>query len=255
MASPARIHVSLPLLVGASVALPEAAVRHVQVLRLQPGDRITLFGATVDGDVASGATSPGEFIGLIERMGRKSVDVRIERHDPVQRESRHALHLAVGMPANERMDWLVEKATELGARSIQPLMTERTIVRLDASRGARRIQHWRSIAVAACEQCGRNEVPAIHQPASLSDWIGQLAREPIVLRYLLSLRPDSRDLATCRPAPAGSGGHAILLCGPEGGFSLAEEALALAQGFVAVSLGPRVLRAETAALAALTLLG
>jgi 16S rRNA (uracil1498-N3)-methyltransferase len=233
-----RFHCPLPLAAGQPVELPAGAARHVQVLRLQPGARITLFNG-----------SGGEFEAVVERMGRSEVAVRVESHDPVEREAARELHLAVAMPANERMDWLVEKATELGAASIQPLMAERSVLRLAGERAGKKQAHWQAIAVAACEQCGRNRVPPVHEVAELRTW---LARGPAggARRLLLSLRPQAPGLREA----AGAGGAAVFLTGPEGGWSDAEEAAALAAGFQPVTLGARVLRAETAALAALAAL-
>jgi 16S rRNA (uracil1498-N3)-methyltransferase len=255
MPSSPRIHCVEPLSVGTSIDLPDAAARHVQVLRLQPGDTVTLFGGARPDAGSSVAAAAGEFVARIERMGRNSVRVRIEQHDAIEREARRTIHLAIGMPANERMDWLIEKATELGVASVQPLMTERTVVRLDPARAARRTQHWSAIAAAACEQCGRNQVPEIWPPLALSAWFGASAQPMPNARYLLSFRPGAQDLSGCRASATDAEAPAVVLCGPEGGLTPAEEASALAQGFVAMSLGARVLRAETAALAALTLLG
>lgn len=239
----ARFHADLPLRTGDSLALPERAARHVQVLRLQPGDPITLFNG-----------QGGEFKATIERMGRSDVHVVVGAYDPVERETRRPVHLAVGMPANERMDWLVEKASELGAASITPLMAERSVLRLKGERADKKLAHWQAVATAACEQCGRNRLPPLHEVASFGDWLRTLpattAEEP---RLLLSLRAGTQPLAQAM-ATWGSTAAVTLLSGPEGGLSTAEENAALAQGFTPVNLGPRVLRAETAPLACLALL-
>ena len=161
-----RFYCPTPLNTGQQLDLPAGAARHIQVLRMQPGDTVTLFNG--DG---------GEFEATIERMGRSDVGVTIGAYSPVEREARRTVHLAIGMPANERMDWLVEKATELGVASIQPLMTERTELRLDGERAAKTTAHWQSVAVAACEQCGRNRVPVIHPVMSLSAWLKRVAAE------------------------------------------------------------------------------
>ena len=197
--------------------------------------------------------SEGEFEATITRMGRSDVDVTIGQYTATERETKRAVHLAVGMPANDRMDWLVEKATELGVASIQPLMTERSVLRLSGERAEKKLAHWRGIAIAACEQCGRNRVPVIHEVATLSDWLRNAATPATTAggaRLLLSLQSGSRPLAE---AAAGSG-ELIFLSGPEGGLGPQEEAAAIASGFAPVSLGPRVLRAETAALACLSLI-
>ena len=223
----------------------------VQVLRLQPGAAITLFGAT------SAAPVGGEFAATVTAMGRQSVQVLVGAHAPLERETHRPLHLAIGMPANERMDWLVEKATELGVASILPLMTERTVVRLDVQRGLKKVAHWQSIAVAACEQCGRNRVPVIHEPLALARWLQHRRAEVWpqgAASLILSLQPGSRELCDWKAEQLSHAPAVTFLCGPEGGLGAAEEALALAKGFQPVSLGPRVLRSETAALAALTLL-
>jgi len=233
-----RFHCPLPLAEGQSLELPAGPARHVQVLRLQPGASITLFNG-----------EGGEFEAIVERMGRNDVAVRIESHHPVEREASRELHLAAAMPANERMDWLVEKATELGVSSIQPLMAERSVLRLSGDRARKKQAHWQAIAVAACEQCGRNRVPPVHDVADLRSWLSHgAAGTP--KRLLLSLRPEALGL---RDAAAGSDA-AVFLTGPEGGWSDAEEDAALAAGFRPVTLGARVLRAETAALAALAAL-
>ena len=241
-----RIYCPTPLHTGDSVLLPAAAARHVQVLRLQPGDALTLFnGGTQD---APG----GEFAATVTRMGRNDVQVEVGAYTPVEREARIAVHLAVGMPANDRMDWLVEKATELGVRSIQPLMTERSVLRLTGDRAEKKVAHWQSVAVAACEQCGGNQVPVIHPVQGLAAWLKatDAITAPPQQRLLLSLQDGTRPLRDLLADLQG----AVFLSGPEGGLSPAEEAAALASGFAPVTLGPRVLRSETAALAALALL-
>jgi 16S rRNA (uracil1498-N3)-methyltransferase len=216
--------------------LPPQAARHVQVLRLQPGHALTLF----DG-------RGGEYEALIERMGRSDVAVQVGAHHAVEREASRAVHLALGMPANERMDWLVEKATELGVASLQPLLAERSVLRLAGERAQKKQAHWQAVAVAACEQCGRNRVPVLHPVCSTGEW---LARRGAAPGLLLSLRDGARPLGGGTPGS----GELTLLSGPEGGLTLAEEDAALAQGFEAVTLGPRTLRAETAPLAALVVL-
>ncbi|RSZ38255.1 MULTISPECIES: 16S rRNA (uracil(1498)-N(3))-methyltransferase [unclassified Variovorax] len=229
-----RFHCSVPLSAGASLALPADAARHVQVLRMQPGDALTLF----DG-------AGGEYAATVERMGRSDVSVTVGTHLAVEREAPRAVHLAVGMPANERMDWLVEKATELGVASIQPLATAHGVLRLAGERAEKKRAHWEAIAIAACEQCGRNRVPVIHPVQSLSGWLE--AQGGPAARLVLSLAEGTRSLAGLDAAAQG----VTVLSGPEGGLSGSEEQQAIARGFAPVTLGSRVLRAETAALAAL----
>lgn len=206
---------------------------------MQPGEALTLF----DG-------RGGEYAAVVERMGRSEVSVNVGAHDPVEREAPQAVHLALGMPANDRMDWLVEKATELGVASIQPLMTAHGVLRLAGERAEKKRVHWEAIAIAACEQCGRNRVPQIHPVRAYAEWLGDAHTDDRVQRIVLSLAPATQPLAALPAAGAWQ-----VLSGPEGGLSADEEARALAQGFRPARLGPRVLRAETAALAALTLLG
>lgn len=235
-----RYFCPLPLGEGAELALPAAAARHVQVLRHQPGQTITLFNG-----------QGGQWQATILAMGRNDVRVRVDRHEPVEREPARPVQLALGMPANERMDWLVEKATELGVTSLQPLHTAHSVLRLSGERASKKQAHWQQVAVAACEQCGGNRVPEVHPVADLGQWLQGLG-ETGDLRCVLSLDEGSRPLADVlqdRPP------HTAVqfLSGPEGGLSPQEEAQARAAGFVPVSLGPRVLRAETAALTALVL--
>jgi 16S rRNA (uracil1498-N3)-methyltransferase len=233
-----RFHCPTPLPAGATLELPDSAARHVQVLRLQPGNEITIFNG-----------EGGECVATITRMGRSNVEVQVVSHLAVEREAPRVVHLALGMPANERMDWLAEKATELGAASLQPLLAERSVLRLAGERAEKKRSHWQGVAVAACEQCGRNRVPPVHPIQALPAW---LSAAPAGHRLLLSLQPDSaplpQHLATLDTGPV------IFLSGPEGGLSAAEEQAARNQGFVPVSLGSRTLRAETAPLAALAAL-
>lgn len=239
----ARFYANLPLTIGDALSLPERAARHVQVLRLQPEDIITLFNSC-----------GGEFEARITRMGRSDVQVVITAHHAIEREAIRPVHLAIGMPANERMDWLVEKASELGAASITPLMAERSVLRLKGERADKKVAHWQGVAMAACEQCGRNRVPALHEVATLADWLAALPpASPAALRLLLSLRAGTQPLLQAL-AGADSAVPVTLLSGPEGGLSAAEEDAAVAAGFVPVTLGPRVLRAETAPLACLAVL-
>ena len=227
-----RFHCPTPLHTGLSLSLPAGAARHVQVLRTQPGDVITLFNG-----------EGGEFDATVTRMGRSDVDVEVGAHRAVEREAARAVHLLVGITANERMDWLVEKATELGVASITPLVAERSVLKLKGERADKKLAHWQGVAVAAAEQCGRNRVPTVHAAVTLKEW---LVRAEAGERWVLSLSEGTQALS----AMAGSA-PVTVLSGPEGGLSPSEEANALAAGFVPVTLGPRVLRAETAPLAVL----
>jgi 16S rRNA (uracil1498-N3)-methyltransferase len=236
---PPRIHVDIPLVAGATLALPPGASRHVQVLRLQPGDALTLF----DGQ-------GGQWQAEVLAIGRKDVTARLMAHQPLDCELRTPVTLALGMPANERMDALVEKATELGVATIAPLVCERSVLRLAGDRAERRVAHWQAVAVAACEQSGRNRVPQVLPPQPLRDW---LAGMPVGgLRLVLSLADDAQPL---RMRLGAAGGVPIsLLSGPEGGLSPAELAAAAAAGHLPTTLGARVLRADTAPLAALAVI-
>lgn len=217
---------------AAELGLPPSAARHAQVRRVQPGDRLTLF----DG-------SGGQWQAEVLAMGRSQVQVRVLAHEAVERELPFAVTLAVAVPSGERMDWLVEKATELGAATFFPLYSERVQGRLEGPRADRKREHWQAVAQAACEQCGRNRVPEVQPLQSLRSF---LAAPPACQRWLLS--PGAAARAS-HPSP---GQTAVLLSGPEGGFSDDEVQAARAAGFAAVSLGPRVLRAETAPLALLS---
>jgi 16S rRNA (uracil1498-N3)-methyltransferase len=238
-----RFHCDVALGAHTTLSLPAGAARHVQVLRMQPQDGLTLF----DG-------RGGEYAATIERMGRSEVVVQVGARHEIEREAPRDVHLAVGMPANERMDWLVEKATELGVASIQPLMTAHGVLRLAGERADKKRAHWEAIAIAACEQCGRNRVPAIHPVRSLDSWLGASQADEHE-RLVLSLADGTRALKDGHVAPGGGPNRAAcILSGPEGGLSASEEQAALSRGFAPVTLGPRVLRAETAAIAALALL-
>jgi 16S rRNA (uracil1498-N3)-methyltransferase len=223
-----------------ALSLPPGAARHVQVLRMQPGDVITLFNG-----------EGGEFEATVTRMGRSDVDVEVGVHHPVEREAPCQVHFLAGITANERMDWLVEKATELGAASITPVMAERSVLKLKGERADKKLAHWQGVAVAAAEQCGRNRVTRIDNACTLAQWLAQHpASAGSGVRLVLSLSEGTRPLAEAVQGQM----NVTLLSGPEGGLSPAEEALALSAGFVPVTLGPRVLRAETAPLAVLAAL-
>ena len=228
-----RLFVEAALSAGLILDLPPGPARHVQVRRLQPGDGLVLF----DGH-------GGEWTAEIRQMGRQQVQVQVGRHHAVEREPAVAVTLALGMPANERMDWLVEKATELGVAAIRPLVTERSVLRLAGERAERKQAHWQAIAVAAAEQSGRTRVPVVHPVRA---WAHGQALPVGARGWVLSLATDAERA----PALAGAAGEVLLLSGPEGGLTAAEEAQARAAGLQPLSLGPRVLRAETAPLASL----
>ena len=249
-----RIFLGRAFHAGETIALPAAESRHLQVRRLQPGAKVTLF----NGDDGL------EWRAAITRIGRSEVELRVEESSrPPLRELPVAVTLAIGVPANERMDSVVEKATELGVAAIQPLWCARSVLRLSGERAEARQRHWQAVAAAASEQCGRVHVPAIALPMHFADWIakhcigavsagmegegrgGASDERRCVLSLAASALPADALLAGAA-APAAS---LRVLSGPEGGLDEDEEAAAVATGFARVSLGPRVLRADTAPLA------
>ena len=232
-----RFFAACPLHPGDTLTLPADTARHVQVMRLQPGDALTLFNGL-----------GGSHSAQVLSMGRQKVEVVILQHDASERESLCQTQLVVGMPANERMDWLVEKATELGVSRITPLMTQHTVLRLSGERALKRQGHWQGIAQAACAQSGRNRVPVIDAPMGLRDWLQTLPEISDSPRCLLSFQASSLPW---QRAWGETPSALTVLSGPEGGLSLEEESWAQAKGFQAVRLGERVLRAETAPLAVL----
>ncbi|UBB17140.1 16S rRNA (uracil(1498)-N(3))-methyltransferase [Comamonas odontotermitis] len=240
-----RFYCPVELRTGAELDLPAEAARHVQVFRMQPGDGITLFNGTA-------GVPAGEYAATIMQMGRNHVTVRIDSHAAVEREAAVAVHLLAGITAGERMEWLVEKATELGVASITPLEAERSVTRLKGDRATKRQERWQAIAASACEQCGRNQVPVIHAPVDLAQWSRADALAG-AQRLVLSLAEGTQPLPVALQARAATQ-PVVFLSGPEGGLSPAEEALARTHGFAPVTLGARVLRAETAPLAALAYL-
>ena len=247
-----RFYCPVALRSGAQLSLPAGATRHAQVLRLQPGSAVALF----NGGLPSNEGLGGEFEATITQMGRNNVEVHLGVHHAIEREAAMRVHLAVAMPANERMDWLVEKATELGVASIQPLITERSVLRLTGERAEKKCAHWQGIAIAACEQSGRNLVPTVHSVLTFAHWMAQGACPtwpPQIRRLVLSLSNDSVSVAR-RNLTDDTTGSIGILSGPEGGLGDGEERLAFEAGFAGTSLGSRVLRAETAAVAVLAAL-
>jgi 16S rRNA (uracil1498-N3)-methyltransferase len=232
-----RVHVAGPLASGQHLHIEGSAAGHiVRVLRLAAGEPLTLF----DG-------SGGEYRARIEQVGKDCVTVSVHEQDAIERESALELTLAQGISRGERMDWVIQKATELGTTRIVPLLTERSVVRLDARQAQRKIEHWRAVAVAACEQCGRNRIPELLSPLELQEFLSRC--ESGTTHLLLSPAGELR-IGELR----GIGTGVTVLIGPEGGLAEPEQQAAIAAGFKPVRLGPRVLRTETAALAALTVI-
>ena len=241
-----RIFIAAPFAVGEAVVLPAPALRHVQALRLERGDELVLFNGSDDADW------PGELV----EIGRSRAVVRVGTPVAVERELACAVTLAIGMPANERMDALVEKAAELGAAAIQPLVCARSVLRLAGERAEVRRRHWQAVAASASEQCGRAHVATVLPIAPFASWLRALDRDPATPRFVLSFDRAALDPASAWSARGGDRAPAaVVLSGPEGGLEPAEEEVAVANDFVRVGLGPRVLRADTAPLAWLAWLG
>lgn len=231
-----RLHVDQPLRAGDEICLPERVARHARsVLRLKPGANMVVF----DG---RGAAHEGRLL----RASKDGVWVSVGEALDGGVESDLTVTLALGVSRGERMDLAVQKAVELGVARIQPLITERSVVRLDDERAARRLEHWQGIAAGACEQCGRNLVPAVATVTRLESWLGAGGGDG------LKLMPDPRAETGLRGVAQPGDRPVIVLVGPEGGLSEAERALAGRHGFTGVRLGPRVLRTETAVIAALS---
>lgn len=232
-----RLHVPGPLLGASEVLLPEAAAAHVmRVLRLRPGAPLVLF----DG-------SGTDFLAQISEIAGPRVRARIQGQVDGLPESPLAVTLVQAVSRGERMDWTLQKATELGARRIRPVLSARSVVRLDEHQGERRLRHWQAVVASACEQCGRSVLPTVDAPLEFSRFLAA----PQAATRRLVLTPDA---AVSLGALAGGLEAIELLIGPEGGLDDAEVAAAIRAGFEPVRLGPRVLRTETAGIAALAVL-
>ena len=233
-----RVYVEPPVTPGKPLIVEGSAANHItRVLRLRNGDALTVFDGT-----------GGEFDARIVEFRKESVLVSVEEHRTLDRESPLSLTLAQGISRGERMDWIIQKATELGASRIAPVFTKRSVVRLDEKQAERKLQHWRAIAVAACEQCGRNRIPELPAPVDVFELLAAPGT-PGHTRLLLS---PSGDLRIDDLKDVGKG--ITVLIGPEGGLEDAEHDVAIRAGFRPVRLGPRILRTETAAIAALTII-
>ncbi|MBL8381643.1 MAG: 16S rRNA (uracil(1498)-N(3))-methyltransferase [Burkholderiales bacterium] len=232
-----RLFCAGDLAVGATLTLPESAAHHARdVLRLGADAEVTLLNGL-----------GGEYRARLLLVTRKEVRAKVLACHQRESEAPHAVTVAQSLAAGDKMDWIVEKSVELGAAAIVPLAAARSVLRLSAERATRRVDHWRAIARSACEQCGRNRLPQIEPVAPIDHWLAA-ARERPGLKLMLSPVHPARFSALPAPAP---GTPVTLLIGPEAGLTDAEEALAVAAGFVPILLGPRVMRTETAALAAL----
>lgn len=231
-----RLYCDVALSPGAEIALPEAAARHaVTVLRLQVGDTLKLFNG-----------EGGEYSASLVVVNKREARALLTEFHPAERESPLDITLALGISAGERMDYSLQKATELGVTAIQPLATERSVVKLGGERADKRLAHWQHVVIAACEQCGRNRVPAVAQVQKFYAYLAAVDRD----QRLLMLSPDAATPLKTGQRSAG----VVLLVGAEGGFAPAEFQAAEAAGFEPVRLGPRILRTETAPVAALAVL-
>lgn len=229
-----RLFCPPPLAAGTETHLPAGAAHHVRrVLRLKPGDALTLF----DGE-------GGEYRASLVRAEAGSAVARVSEHCDVERESPLGVTLVQGLAAADRMDYVVQKAVELGVTALVPVIVARSLARPEGMRATRRAERWRQIVVAACEQSGRNRLPAVQVPCELGQWLH--AASPAALRVLLA--PEAACSLADLPRPAGP---IDLLVGPEGGLTAEEVAAACAAGFQPVRAGPRILRTETAGAAAL----
>ncbi|MGA7437935.1 MAG: 16S rRNA (uracil(1498)-N(3))-methyltransferase [Luteibacter sp.] len=233
-----RIHVDQPLAPGQQIVLPAQAGEHVaRVLRMQPGDPVVLFA----GD------APMEFDATLAAVGKREVVAEVGEGRALTNESPLSLTLAQGVARGEKMDLIVQKATELGITRIVPLITERSEVKLDAARAEKRLLHWRAVAASACEQSGRAVVPVIDPAVPLNAWLGSLG-EGGPMR--LALLPEGSK----RPSELALTSSAIIAIGPEGGFGERDRAALASAAFIGLKLGPRILRTETAGLAAIAML-
>lgn len=242
-----RFYLDQPLAPGARFSLPPGPARHAaRALRLAENDAVTLFNG-----------HGGEYAARIERIRKDEVAVAVTGFADIERESRLRLMLAQGISSGERMDYTLQKAVELGVAAIQPIAARRSVVKLAGERADKRTAHWQGVVASACEQCGRNRVPEVAAPLTLADWLGRTTSRGQAAETdspgqrsmrLLFLSPLAETRLPDLPAPAAMD---CLVAGPEGGFEADEIAALHAAGAVPVRLGPRVLRTETAALAAL----
>ena len=235
-----RLYTDAPLIPGAEAILPAAAAAHaVRVLRLKIRDTVTLFNG--DGH---------EYPARLVAAGARELRAEVEAQASPQRESPLRITLIQALARGEKMDWIIQKATELGVAHIVPVATERSEVKLDAPRSEKRLDHWRAVTIAACEQCGRNMLPRIEAPLALAAWLGANPASPSVTRWMLHPEGGNRP----RDLQASSPTALEIAIGPEGGFGENDLAVLRADGFRELALGPRILRTETAGVAAVAAL-
>ncbi len=238
-----RFYCSPPISLSGSFDLPPDAAHHAaRVLRLRVGDTVEIFDGLGN-----------ECSGRISDLTGRNVTVANLAATGMNRESPLHVVLAQALTSSEKMDWVIQKATELGVTEIQPIDTARSVARLSAERAAKRLEHWQQVAISACEQCGRNMLPKIHAPLDIMVWLQQTIATPntqiLAAKYIL--QPEGATSLHDQAVPQGK---VVLLVGAEGGFSEAESTAALQRGFTSVRLGARVMRTETAAIAGLTVL-
>ena len=227
-----RFYLPAPLALQTTFSLPDNIVRHIHVLRLNTGDSITLFNGTGN-----------DFDATLQAIGKRHAECHITAQRQPENESALNITLVQAVSSGERMDFTLQKSVELGVHAIQPMISERCVVRLSGDRAEKRVQRWQDIVIAACEQSGRSIVPTVQPIVSFADYLRQMPPE---LHLMMSLRRAQalRDIA---PVPQ----TLRLMIGPEGGWTPAEEQAALAAGVQTITLGKRVLRTETAAMAAM----
>jgi 16S rRNA (uracil1498-N3)-methyltransferase len=232
-----RFYCPLPLAAGLLADLPEAVAHHLHVVRQQPGAQLTLFNG-----------QGGQYRATLQDVGKRRASARVDAFEDVEVELAYAITLAQALPEASKMDWIIEKAVELGVAAVVPLAAQRCVTRLSGERAEKRHAHWEGIMVAASEQSGRNRLAALAPLEDVGKWLARPAAAP---RILLSPR-GSQTLAAWGAAHAAQ--DVTLMVGPEGGFSPAEEDAAIASGAIPLTMGPRVLRTETAGMAALATL-
>ncbi|KQW91719.1 16S rRNA methyltransferase [Massilia sp. Root418] len=232
-----RFYCPQPLAIGLIIDLPEAVAHHVHVVRLAPGEAITVFNG-----------EGGEYTAVLQTVEKRRASAEIKAHTARDAELPYAVTVAQALPEASKMDWIIEKAVELGAAAFQPLAARRCVVKLSGDRAEKKFAHWQGVIVSASEQSGRNRLAQLAPVDEFKDWIAQ---QDMHRRVILTPRASQSlaDWARHQPPQA-----LTIMIGPEGGFSDDEENLAVAQGALPLSMGPRILRTETAALAALAAL-
>ena len=228
-----RLFCDFPLAIGENIELPKDAARHIMVLRLSAGDTLTLFNGL-----------GGEYQARITRIDRQRVTTEIVSHSSREAELPYRITLAQGIPEATKMDWIIEKSVELGVSDIIPLAAQRSVVRLNNDRAEKRLSRWQAIAISAAQQCGRNRLPHIASPVGTGEYLRQTTPSPRILFSPRATETLSEWARHQKPQ------NITLLIGPEGGFSPEEENIAEQQGVTFLSMGPRILRTETAGLAA-----